>query len=145
MRKSAIGGLAAAGFIVGIALLQAVDSSGAKHQTKCPVTGEAIDPSTSPHVDWQGQRIYLANAAAAAAFRQDPEKAFARFASEGVEAENVETNCPVSGEKLLKGGAPTLRYKGRTIRFCCDSCPAKFELDPARYLAAMPGEQPAVN
>ncbi len=145
MRKSTIGGMAAAGLIVGLVVIQAVESPGAKRQTKGPLTGETIDPSTSPHVDWQGQRVYLANADAVAAFRQDPERAFARFASEGVEAENVETNCPVSGEKLLKGGAPTLRYKGRTIRFCCDSCPAKFELDPARYLAAMPGEQPAVN
>ena len=143
MRKTAIAGVAAAALVAGIVALQAVDSSGAKRQTKCPVTGAEIDPRTSPHVDWEGQRVYLADADAVAAFRRDPEKAFAAVASAGVELENVETNCPVSGEKLLRGGNPTVSYKGRTIRFCCDSCPAKFDLDPARYLAAMPGEQRA--
>jgi len=142
MKKSAVAGLGAAGFIVGVALLQAVAGPGSRHQTKCPVTGERIDPAASPHVDWQGQRIYLASAALAK-FRRDPEKAFAAIEKDGVELENVQTVCPVSGEKLLRGGTPTVRYKGRTVRFCCDSCPAKFQLDPERYLAALPGEQVA--
>lgn len=142
MKKSVLAGLGIAGFIVGVAVLQAVSGSGAKPQTTCPITGEAIDTATSPHVDWQGQRVFFASTAAADTFRQDPEKAFAVFQNEGIELENVETTCPVSGDKLL-GGGPTVRYKGRTIRFCCKDCPAKFDLHPETYLGKLPGEQMA--
>ena len=112
-------------------------------QTTCPVTGKPIDPKTSPHVDWQGQRVYFADAAAADAFRKDPEKVFATVAAQGVTLQNIQKVCPVSGEKLEGGdmGEPvSLVYKGRTIRFCCDMCPPKFEKDPAKYLAKLPGE-----
>ena len=115
-----------------------------KTQTTCPVTGRPIDPKTSPHVDWQGQRIYFADAAAADAFRRDPEKVFATIAAEGVTLQNIQTVCPVSGEKLVGGdmGEPvSLVYKGRTVRFCCPMCPPQFEKDPAKYLAKLPGEQ----
>jgi YHS domain-containing protein len=44
--------------------------------------------------------------------------------------------CPVTGEKLGSMGAPVVyNYKGREIKFCCKSCPAKFEADPAKYIA----------
>lgn len=44
--------------------------------------------------------------------------------------------CPVSGEKLGSMGAPVIyNYKGREIKFCCKSCPAKFEANPAKYIA----------
>jgi YHS domain-containing protein len=47
--------------------------------------------------------------------------------------------CPVSGEKLGEMGAPvTIDYQGRKIAFCCDSCIAKFQKDPAKYLAKIP-------
>ncbi len=95
-------------------------------------------------MDWQGQRIYFADGAAADAFRKDPEKVFATIAAEGVTLQNIQTTCPVSGEKLEGGdmGEPvSVAYKGRTIRFCCTMCPPKFEKDPAKYLAKLPGEQ----
>jgi YHS domain-containing protein len=43
--------------------------------------------------------------------------------------------CPVSGAKLGSMGTPVVKnYDGREIRFCCDSCPERFEVDKARYL-----------
>jgi len=39
----------------------------------------------------------------------------------------------------------TISYKGRTVKFCCNMCPPKFEKDPAKYLAKLPGEQPATK
>jgi YHS domain-containing protein len=116
-----------------------------KTQTTCPVTGHAIDPKTSPKVDWEGQRIYFADQAGANTFRKDPETVFAKIATEGITLENIQTFCPVSDEALVGGdmGPPVARsYKGRTIMFCCDMCPKKFAKDPAKYLAKLPGEQP---
>ena len=145
MRKSIVGLVAVAAFIVGIALLEGVGQGATRPQTTCPVTGQAIDPKTSPHVDWQGQRIYFASAAAADQFRRDPDVVFAKLEADHVRLENIEANCPVSGEALAgaAGAGPVISYKGRTIRFCCPDCPPKFEVNPARYLDKLPGEQVA--
>jgi YHS domain-containing protein len=140
--------LVALAVMAGAMAVIAADKLAPKPQTTCPVTGNAIDAKTSPHVDWQGQRIYFADQAAANAFRKDPEKAFAKFAAEGVTLENIQTTCPVSGESLEGGdmGPPVaVGYKGRTIMFCCNMCPPKFEKEPAKYLAKLPGEQPKAN
>ncbi len=144
MRKNPVVLLAGVAILVGAVVALAAGKPALKPQTTCPVTGKAIDPKTSPHVDWQGQRIYFADAAAADAFRKDPEKVFATIAAEGVTLQNIQTVCPVSGEKLEGGdmGDPvSVAYKGRTVMFCCPMCPPKFEKDPAKYLAKLPGEQ----
>ena len=117
-------------------------SPAAAPQTKCPVSGTPIDRSV--HVDYQGQRIYFCCAKCPAEFRKDPEKYLAAFEREGVQLENIQTACPVSGEKLGEddmGKPVSIRYKGRTVQFCCKMCVKKFEADPAKYLAALPGEQ----
>ncbi len=45
------------------------------------------------------------------------------------------TTCPVSGEKLGAMGEPVIKViDGREFRFCCLSCPPKFEKDPGKYL-----------
>jgi YHS domain-containing protein len=118
-------------------------AEGAKPQTKCPVNGDPIDKKV--HIDYQGQRIYFCCPKCIPEFRKDPEKYFAKIAADGVQLENIQTTCPVSGEKLGEGdmGAPvSLQYKGRTVMFCCKMCIAKFEKEPAKYLAKLPGEQP---
>jgi YHS domain-containing protein len=47
--------------------------------------------------------------------------------------------CPVTGEKLGEMGPPaTFDYQGKKISFCCESCIAKFQKDPAKYLAKTP-------
>lgn len=146
MRKNLVALLAGVVLLVGAVVVLAATPPAFKPQTTCPVTGKAIDPKTSPHVDWQGQRIYFADAAAADTFRKDPEKVFTTIAAEGVTLQNIQTTCPVSGDKLEGGdmGKPvTMAYKGRTIKFCCPMCPPKFKADPAKYLAKLPGEQNA--
>jgi YHS domain-containing protein len=140
--------LVAAAVLAGAMAVMAADKPATKPQTMCPVTGKAIDAKTSPHVDWQGQRIYFADQAAADSFRKDSENVFAKIAAEGVTLENIQTTCPVSGESLEGGdmGPPVaVSYKGRTIMFCCNMCPPRFEKDPAKYLAKLPGEQPKAD
>ncbi len=44
--------------------------------------------------------------------------------------------CPVSGLVLGAMGPPiVMMHEGREVRFCCTKCIAKFEADPAGYLA----------
>lgn len=148
MRRNFVVLPVAALLLAGAAVAVAADKPAGKPQTTCPVTGNAIDTKVSPHVDWEGQRIYFADLAAADTFRKDREKVFATIAAEGVALENIQTTCPVSGEKLEGGdmGEPvTTVYRGRTIKFCCNMCPPKFQKDPAKYLAKLPGEQPVAR
>jgi hypothetical protein len=44
--------------------------------------------------------------------------------------------CPISGKKLGSMGDPVVKvYDGREVRFCCPSCPEKFEKDQAANVA----------
>lgn len=46
--------------------------------------------------------------------------------------------CPISGAALGSMGDPIVKtYEGREVRFCCKSCPPKFEKDPAGSLAKL--------
>ena len=46
--------------------------------------------------------------------------------------------CPVSGEKLGEMCAPvSIDYQGKKVSFCCDSCIAKFQKDPSKYLSKL--------
>jgi len=124
------------------------DQHEGKPQTACPVSGKPIDKASSPHIDFQGQRIYFCCDNCPPAFRKDPESFFAKAAEAGVVFENVQTTCPVSGETLGEGdmGEPVAHaYKGRTVMLCCPSCIKKFDKEPAKYLAKLPGEQPAAS
>ena len=47
-------------------------------------------------------------------------------------------NCPVTGEKLGSMGDPVVKvYDSREVRFCCPSCPGKFEKDKVASLAKL--------
>lgn len=43
--------------------------------------------------------------------------------------------CVVCGNDIKVGEGVTAQYQGRTLRFKCPGCYARFEADPARYLA----------
>jgi P-type Cu+ transporter len=49
---------------------------------------------------------------------------------------------PVCGMKVKPDGPHALEREGVTYRFCCAGCKAKFEADPARYLAPAPAPTP---
>lgn len=131
--------LFAVGFF-GLVFAQAADKPAPKPQTACPVTGKAINKEV--YVDYQGQRVYFCCPACPDKFRKDPEKYFAQFEKEGIELENIQKACPVSGEKLDDHGEPSvIHYKGRTVKFCCPACEKPFKAEPEKYLKQMPGEQ----
>ena len=43
--------------------------------------------------------------------------------------------CVVCGNDISAGEGVTARYRGRTLRFKCPGCYARFEADPEPYLA----------
>lgn len=46
--------------------------------------------------------------------------------------------CIVSGEELGSMGDPiTIVHEEQEIKFCCDSCPPKFNEDPAKFVAKL--------
>lgn len=48
------------------------------------------------------------------------------------------TTCVVSGDKLGEMGEPVvINYQGTEVRFCCNHCVAKFNANPAKYLAKL--------
>ena len=60
--------------------------------------------------------------------------------------------CLVSDEKLGEMGDPhVIKYKGREIKFCCESCEKEFRDDPQKYLAKLdkaaksPASKPATQ
>ncbi len=52
----------------------------------------------------------------------------------------VLTMCLVSDEKLNKGD-PSLIYKGREIRVCCEGCLKDFQKNPEQYLKLIEAEE----
>ena len=41
--------------------------------------------------------------------------------------------CPVRGEEV-DVEAPTVKYNGKVIGFCCPGCDSKFQKDPEKYM-----------
>ncbi len=133
---------AVAAVVLGIALVAGTGKAGTKKkttespkelkkQTHCLVMGGEID--TTMYVDMQGQRVYLCCPMCADKLRANPDKYFEKAAAEGVLLENVQTLCPVSGEKL-KDNKVYVDYQGRRIFFCCENCVGKFNKNPEKYL-----------
>jgi hypothetical protein len=49
------------------------------------------------------------------------------------------TTCIVTDNELgSMGDEQSIVYAGRTIKFCCDPCVAKFQKNPAKFLAKLP-------
>lgn len=84
--------------------------------------------------------------------RQDPPKPAEQAARPGTQAPGSEKvpaaapirevyplpTCPQSGERLGSMGDPVVRvYEGREVRFCCKSCPPKFEKELAKSLSTL--------
>ncbi len=102
-----------------------------KPQTVCPVMGNLID--SAAYTDIQGQRVYHCCPMCSSKLVADPAKYFKKAAEDGVLFENIQTSCPVSGEKLAKKDR-FVDFEGRRVFFCSDTCSAKFKLDPTGYL-----------
>jgi YHS domain-containing protein len=107
-------------------------------QSLCPIMGEEIDSTV--YADVQGQRVYFCCGGCIGKFKASADKYFKQAAAEGVQFENVQKTCAVTGEKLENKKVFT-DYQGRRIYFCCKGCLSKFTAAPTKYLKGM--DQPA--
>lgn len=105
-----------------------------KNQTVCPVMGGKIDSTV--YTDIQGQRVYHCCPMCSDKLKKDPDTYFKKVAVEGVLFENIQTTCPVSGEKL-EDKSVYVDFEGRRITFCCEKCVGAFNEDPAKFLSKM--------
>lgn len=112
-----------------------------KNQTVCPVMGNPIDSAV--YTDIQGQRVYHCCPGCGSKLKADPDKYFKKAAADGILYENIQKQCPVSGEDLEEKTVFT-DYEGRRIYFCCDKCRATFKKDAKKYLKIL-DEQTEAN
>lgn len=105
-----------------------------KNQTHCPVMGGEID--SLAYTDIQGQRVYHCCPACSSSLTKNPDKHFEKAAEDGILFENIQTFCPVSGEKLEKKEVFT-DYNGRRIYFCSEGCIEPFGKESQKFLAAL--------
>lgn len=99
-------------------------------QEVCPVMGEKINKKM--YSDVQGQRVYFCCAMCKPKFKADPDSFFQKAAADGVVFENVQTVCPISGDKIDKKIYSD--YEGRRVFFCCRKCRSTFAAEPMKYL-----------
>lgn len=105
-----------------------------KNQTNCPVMGGAIDSTI--YTDIQGQRVYHCCPMCSAKLKADPDKYFKKAAEDGIRFENIQTNCPITGEELEDKSIYS-DFEGRRIYFCCKKCVGTFAKDPQKVLNEM--------
>lgn len=105
-----------------------------KNQSTCPVMGGKIDSTV--YTDIQGQRVYHCCPMCSKKLKDDPDSYFKKAAEEGILFENIQTNCPVSDEKLEDKSVYS-DFEGRRIIFCCKKCQGTFLDSPAKYLKSM--------
>jgi len=129
---------------------------------KCPVAGTDVNPKF--FVLHEGKRVAFCCGKCKAKFEKDPakfasklpgaseagkpagnaaakpaaEKAAEKPAGKQAKAGDAPINdqCPVSGGAV--DAAQTVVHDGRRVAFCCGKCKAKFEKDPAKYVAKLP-------
>src|SRR5690349_11766262 len=59
-------------------------------------------------------------------------------AKDAEKAKPINKKCPVEGGDV--DPTVTVQYKGKTIGFCCDTCPPDFNKDPEKYMKKVNAE-----
>ncbi|HEX9793260.1 MAG TPA: hypothetical protein VGC54_04690 [Planctomycetota bacterium] len=107
-------------------------------QTACPVGGKPIDKTK--FVDYEGQRVYFCCDKCPVAFKQFPDKYLFAMYKAGVQPENTQTTCVVSGEKL-ENRDHFAQVLNKRVYTCCDKCLAKVKAEPAKYFDKLEGRK----
>lgn len=107
-------------------------------QTICPVSQEALDGERGHFVDYEGQRIYVCCKKCVKKAQANPELMLANLAKQGMAAESIHANCPVSGEKL-EDREHVVWVGNKSLAVCCKKCARKLAGNPAAYLDKLEG------
>ena len=72
-----------------------------------------------------------------AARDQSPVSATVAAAPSTQEADKpINKNCPIEPDNAIDPKV-TIKYKGKTVAFCCADCIKEFQKDPEKYMAKM--------
>jgi len=105
----------------------------ANEPVKDPVCGMTVNPEKAAgSVEYGGTTYYFCGKGCVAKFEADPEKYLAPKPAP-VEKDPV---CGMTVDPAKAAGS--VEYRGTTYYFCGKGCAAKFEADPAKYLAPKP-------
>ena len=104
-------------------------------QTTCPISGEELEDRDN-FVDYEGHRMYVCCKKCKKKATALPEKVAFELYRQGVELENIQTTCPVSGEQL-EDKDNFVKLYNKTIYVCCKKCIKRATADPAKYLDKM--------
>ncbi|MBU0637530.1 MAG: hypothetical protein KKB50_01595 [Planctomycetes bacterium] len=102
----------------------------------CPVMGEPVDFNVKTMTD-EGP-VYFCCKACIEKYQKDPEKYAKKTEVQHValkEIKRVQVNCPVTGEPI--DGKTSIQSEGKSVKFCCQDCVAKYEKEPAKYAAKL--------
>ena len=105
-------------------------------QTACPVSGEPIDEET--FVDYEGHRVYFCCENCSEKFAAFPDAWLYKMYKAGVQPENTQTTCVVSGMEL-ENRDNFVQVLNKRIYTCCGKCAKKVSAEPAVYLDKMEG------
>jgi YHS domain-containing protein len=108
------------------------DKPAENKQTKCPISGKAIDEAAS--VEHDGQKVYFCCGNCAAKFEKEPMK-YMPAVYKQLYPQSIQLKCPFSGEPIDPAASADL--EGRTVYFCCNNCVAKAKKDPAKALTKL--------
>jgi hypothetical protein len=122
---------------------------GPKNSAFCPVTGKniTIDASTPSVAFKNGQKLYVATAAAAAAYAASPQDYWLAPTDKPLpgmdgmrglpDLRGEVRHCPRSNESItIDMKTPRVLHKhGQAVYFCCFGCVTAFWSEPKQYLA----------
>jgi len=103
-------------------------------KAKDPVCGMSVDPATAKHkAEHAGTTYYFCCAGCRTKFEANPQHFLEKAAAADAAAKATD---PVCGMKVDRAAAKhKFEQAGETYYFCSAGCRAKFEADPAKYLA----------
>lgn len=114
----------AAAASLGTAFAEETKEAAKPVNTKCPISGEDIDPE---HTVAYTKVVGVCCEKCQAKLKKDVAGNLEKISK--VEAKIVNSKCPMSGKAV--DAEQTVMFKGAKVAFCCEKCPTNF--DPEKH------------
>lgn len=99
-------------------------------QVACPMSGDAVDPTTATEIG--GQKVAFCCERCREKYASEP----AKYKGKLENSYTYQTKCPVSDRGISPTAFADLAT-GQRVYFCCKGCPERFKADPAKFADAL--------
>ena len=106
-------------------------------QTNCPITGDVLEDRDA-YIDYEGHRIFVCCKKCVKKANAAPEKVAHAMYMDGVQLENLQTTCAVTG-KELKNRDHFVQVYNKRIYVGSAMAKMKVAVDPSKYLDVLAG------